>query len=78
MHKYTLVVIALLAIFTSSCKKDFNCNCSVSSNLKGVMPSTSTNNIGTMTKKEAANVCEKMSAVVRSGSVATSVTCKIE
>lgn len=67
----------ILASFYS-CKRDYNCNCSVSSNLKGVKPSASTNNIGTRTKKEAIEICEEMSTTVRSGGVSTSVSCKIE
>ena len=77
MQKFVVYIMLILVGFTS-CKKDYNCNCSVSSNLKGVLPSASTNNIGTLTKKEAIEKCEEMSMTVRSGGVSTAIACKIE
>ncbi len=77
MQKYIVYTVLILVGFTS-CKKDYNCNCSVSSNLKGVRPSASTNNIGTLSKKEAIEICEEMSTTVRSGGVSTTIACKIE
>lgn len=77
MQKF-IILITLILIGLASCKKDYNCNCSVSSNLTGVLPSASTNNIGTLTKKEAIEICDEMSTTVRSGGVSTSISCKIE
>ena len=77
MIRILIITIVILSCF-ASCKRDYNCNCSVSSSLKNIKPSTSTNNIGTRTKKEATQICEEMSAVVRSGTVSTTITCKIE
>jgi hypothetical protein len=60
--KKVFLVLGLLTIGVSSCKKDWTCECSVSSNGVSVTSSDLKYQIKNSTEDDATNECDKMSA----------------
>jgi hypothetical protein len=72
---FSLGVAGLLMSF-GSCKKDYTCTCTASSNVPGIPPSITTSTI-TDTKSNAEEKCKQGNATATTGNVTATKTCEI-
>ena len=79
MKKITLLAVAALAMTFASCKKDYTCECKVTSNATGTnVTSTTSAATGKMKKADAEAKCNEGDSNTTVGALTVSSECSIK
>jgi len=79
MKKITLLAVAALAMTFASCKKDYTCECKVTSNATGTnVTSTTSAATGKMKKKDAEAKCNEGDSNTTLAGLTVSSECSIK